>query len=215
MLPAFVPPQLDALPLMPGRPLLAVDADEVLVVFAEHFDRFLRARGFRLNLTEYRLDGAILELDGARAGLEQSWTLIEDFFAAETRHQAAIAGAAAGLATLVSQVQIIVLTNVPRFAREDRIANLAGLGMDYPLVASEGGKGRVLAELARRVRAPVAFIDDSPVQIQSAARHAAAILRIHFVGSPMVRAVAPQVPEAHHAPPDWPAIVEILSRHFG
>lgn len=204
------------LPLRPGVPLVAVDADEVLVIFAEHFARFLAARGFRLALTEYRIDGAILDLrTGDRAGREQGWGLIHAFFAEETGRQDPVPGAAEGLRALADRAQVVVLTNVPRGSRAARIANLAGHGMDWPVVANEGGKGRALAELARRVRAPVAFVDDSPVQIQSAARHAGAALRVHFVGSPMVRAVMPPVPEAHHAPPDWEGIVREVARFLG
>ena len=42
-------------PLDPSRPLLIVDADEVLLRFAEGFDRFLQARGLYLDLVSYRL----------------------------------------------------------------------------------------------------------------------------------------------------------------
>ena len=54
--------QIEAAGLAPGRPLLAVDADEVLVHFAPHLARWLEGLGWRLALTEYRLDGAIRKI---------------------------------------------------------------------------------------------------------------------------------------------------------
>ena len=51
--------QLRALPIVPGRPLLAVDADEVLVYLAEHLARYLPTIGFRIRLTQYQLEGSI------------------------------------------------------------------------------------------------------------------------------------------------------------
>jgi hypothetical protein len=208
--------EIDALALETGRPLLAVDADEVLVLMAEHFDRFLRGRGWRLELSAYRLDGAMVEIaTGFRAGREQGWAMIDAFFAEETQRQSAVAGAAVGLAAIAGFAQVVVLTNVPGFAAADRVANLLGHGIDYPVIVNEGGKGRALAALSRRVWAPVAFVDDSPSQIASAARHAPEVTRLHFVGSPMVRAVVPPVPEAHHAPPDWPGIVATLRGLWG
>ena len=46
-------------PLRSRRPLLIVDADEVLLRFADGFDRFLRQRELFLDLTSYRLHGNV------------------------------------------------------------------------------------------------------------------------------------------------------------
>ncbi|RMF38751.1 MAG: hypothetical protein D6754_06890 [Alphaproteobacteria bacterium] len=215
MLAEGVAPQIEAAGIRPGRPLVAVDADEVLVHFARHLARFVGTRGWKLDLSEYRLDGAIRRLEDDRpAGREEIWSLILDFFETETARQEAIAGAAEGLHTLSRRAQIVVLSNVPMAARAARIANLAGHGIAYPVIANQGGKGRALAELARRAAAPVAFIDDSPAQIESAARHAGTALRVHFVGSEFLRPIAPQVPQAHCAPADWPQVVAAVEDYL-
>lgn len=204
--------QMDAIPLAEGRPLLAVDADEVMVVFAEHLGRYMESVGWRLDLTDYRLDGAITEIaTGRAAAREEGWALIEGFFRAETRRQQAVAGAPEGLAEIAAHMQVVVLTNAPRFAREDRIANLAGLGMEYPVIVNEGGKGRVLNALAERVRAPAVFIDDAPNQLESAARHAPDVRRLHFVGSDYVRRVATKAEAGHHHPESWEEIAALLA----
>lgn len=212
-IPDWVRAQIDAVDIEKGAPLLAVDADEVMVVFAEHLGRYFNSIGWRLDLSEYRLDGAITELaTGRAAAREEGWELIEMFFRTETLRQEAIDGAAEGLSTLAGSMQVVVLTNAPRFAREDRRTNIAGLGMDYPLIVNEGGKGRVLNALAERAQAPVAFIDDTPTQIESAARHAPEVRRVHFVGSEYVRRVAPKAPDGHHHPESWAEIAELLTR---
>ncbi len=51
--------QLRAVAIVPGRPLLAIDADEVLVYLAEHLARYLPTIGFRIRLTQYQLEGSI------------------------------------------------------------------------------------------------------------------------------------------------------------
>lgn len=208
--------QIAALPFRRGRPLLAVDCDEVLVFFAAHFEAFIGRLGFRLELETHRIDGAVVEAaTGARAGSAQTGMLIERFFAEETRTQEPVPGAAAALAGLSRVADIVVLTNVPAFARADRVAKLAALGMPYPVVANTGGKGRALANLARRAAGPVGFVDDSPVQIESAARHAPGVARVHFVGCPRVRAVTPAPAAPHAAAADWGAVAALLSAHWG
>jgi hypothetical protein len=211
-IPDWVREQIDAVDIVKGAPLLAVDADEVMVVFAEHLGRYFETIGWRLDLSEYKIDGAIKELaTGRSADRLEGWGLIERFFRDETLRQEAIAGAAEGLRSIAGNMQVVVLTNAPRFAREDRKTNLAGLGMEYPLIVNEGGKGRVLNELRTRAQAPVAFIDDTPSQIESAAKHAPEVRRVHFVGSEYVRRVAPKSTHGHHHPESWDEIAELLT----
>ena len=88
-------------------------------------------------------------------------------------------------------------------ASELRRRNLAGLGMGYPLVENGGGKGKALAWLEAMAAAPVAFVDDSPKQHESASRRAPGITRIHFVGATHVRRILPESPAAHHRAEDW------------
>lgn len=210
-LPAALSAQIDAAGLLRGRPLLAVDADEVLVHFAPHFARYLEGRGWRLALTEYRLDGAIRHhRTGETAGKDQGRALIAEFFATETHRQEALEGAAEGLSHLARAAQIVILTNVPGAQRDARAGNLAGHGMRYPVIANEGGKGPALAELSRRIAAPTVFVDDSPGQILSAHRHAPHVRRVHFTGQDYLRAVMPEVAEADHVAPDWPSLAELL-----
>ncbi len=210
--------ELRDLPIRPDRPLLVVDCDEVMVDFAGHLGRFAESLGIVMRLERYELEGAFRETStGRRLAFPEAIGLIQRFFAEETARQAALPGAAEALDRLSDAAQIVVLTNVPHRARPARIANLAGLGMGYPLVANEGGKGRALAWLASRLApgVPIAFVDDSPSQIASAARRAEAVRRVQFLGAVAVRGVIPAAPEADHRVASWAAAEGVIRRHLG
>jgi hypothetical protein len=207
--------QLRALPIELGRPLLAVDADEVLVYLAEHLTRYLPTIGFRMLLTQYQLEGSIFPIDSdIPVGFDDCLRLIDRFFNVETLNQQALPGAVETLARLSEQAQIIVLTNVPRHARDLRRQNLAALGMGYPMVENAGGKGRALFWMAAQAAAPVLFIDDSPKQHESAARRAPDITRIHFVGASHLRLILPESPAAHHRVEDWQECEALVQREL-
>ena len=205
--------QLRALPIVPGRPLVAVDADEVLVYLAEHLVRYLPTIGFQMRLTQYQLEGSIFPAGSDfPVPFDDCLRLIDQFFIDETLNQQALPGAAAALARLSVESQVIVLTNVPRHARELRKRNLAALGMDYPMVENSGGKGRALYWMAVHAGAPTVFIDDSLKQHESAARRAPEITRIHFVGANHLRQILPESPAAHHRVDDWNACETVVRR---
>jgi hypothetical protein len=196
--------QLRALPLRPGLPLLAVDADEVLVYLADHLARYLGTIGYQMRLTQYQLEGAIFPAGSDEpVPFDDCLALIDRFFAEETLNQQAVPGAVEALARLSGMAQVVVLTNVPGHAAQLRRQNLAALGMGYPMVANAGGKGRALRWLELHAGAPVAFIDDSPRQHESAARRAPGVTRIHFVGASHVRRILVDSPAAHHRVEDW------------
>ena len=205
--------QLRALPIRRGVPLLAVDADEVLVYLADHLVRWLPSVGFRMVLTQYQLEGSIFPADSEDpVPFDDCLRLIDRFFDTEVLHQQAIPGAVAALERLAEVAQVMVLTNVPRHARELRKRNLAGLGMGYPMVENAGGKGRALAWIAAHAEAPMAFIDDSPKQLESAARRAPQVTRVHFVGASHLKRILPDSPVAHHRAEDWAECEALVRR---
>lgn len=214
-LPPRVERELALAGVAPGRPLLAVDADEVLVHFAEDFAAWLAAMGYGFRLTEYRLDGAILGRDGAPLPRAEIGPLIWGFIDAETKNQRAIDAAAETLARLAREVQIVVLTNAPAKARACRVANLAAHGMDYPVVMNEGGKGRAMRWLAERAEAPAAFVDDSAEQLASVAAHAPETARLHLVGPALLKPLVGRAEAAAHHPEDWRAAEAAIRRALG
>lgn len=207
--------QLRALPIVPGRPLLAVDADEVLVYLAEHLARYLPTIGFRMRLTQYQLEGSIFPADcEIPVPFDHCLRLIDRFFDDETLNQQALPGAVEALARLSVQAQVVVLTNVPRHARDLRRRNLAALGMDYPMVENAGGKGKALCWMVAHAGAPVAFVDDSLKQHESAARRAPEVIRVHFVGAGHLRRILPESPAAHHRVEGWAECEAVVRREL-
>jgi len=207
-------PQLEALTIDPRMPLLAVDVDEVLVGLAAHLGEFAQSNGFALNLTSYQLDGALKRDDGSDATPEEFRALFKEFFDTQTLLQRVYSDAAVVLDRLSQHVQVLILTNVPPYAKEHRIENLRSHGIDFPLVVNHGGKGKSLAWLAGQTSGAVAFIDDSPTQLASAAKYAPDVHRLHFVGDEHLRSILGPLPDAHHAPTDWLEIEQVLQGVF-
>lgn len=207
-------PQLDALTLDPGRPLLVVDVDEVIVGLAGHLGEYAASRGYSLELTGYKLDGALKRSDGQIASADEFRCFFKGFFETETVRQRAYPGAADVLNRLSRHAQIVILTNVPPPARACRIENLRNHGIEFPLIVNQGGKGGALDWMARRIEAPAAFIDDSPKQIESAAKLSPHVARIHFVGDAELREMLSSVEGAEYSPKSWCEIEKIVTILF-
>jgi hypothetical protein len=157
-----------------------------------------------MRLTQYQLEGSIFAAGSeVPVPFDDCLRLIDRFFDDETLNQQALPGAVDALARLSGLAQVMVLTNVPRHARDLRRRNLTALGMDYPMVENAGGKGRALFWMAAHAGAPAVFIDDSLKQHESAARRAPRVTRIHFVGASHLRRILPESPAAHHRVEDW------------
>jgi len=207
--------QIAVLQISKDIPLLIVDADEVLVQFLQPFTRYLQSLDWQIHLTDYKLEYAIRRANGQVADSDKNFELVQGFIDTETHRQPAIIGAAPALAKLAEQAQIVVLSNVPQRRFQDRVTNLRGHGMDFPLIANSGPKGPALAALYAGMIAPVAFVDDSPAQIESAAQFAPDIHRIHFTGCPVIKRVLPDVKCANATPNDWSGVASHLAILFG
>ncbi|MBB5515542.1 hypothetical protein FHS89_001554 [Rubricella aquisinus] len=204
-------PQLETLSLEPGKPLLVVDADEVLVYFLRDFRHYVGAQGWDLRLTEYSLEAALHHRSQGHVGdRATALALIDAYFQERTAGMEAITGAARALSHLSDQAQIVVLTNLPHHAKSMREQNLRAHGIPYPVLTNHGGKGPVLHHLAERVGAPVAFVDDSPSQVRSARKHAPTVATHHFVGCDEARAVIPAPEDTPYLAETWEALVPHL-----
>lgn len=206
--------QLATLTLTHGRPLLAVDADEVLVHFLCHFERFIQSNGLRLDVRQYSLEGALSDAESGRVlSLQDSLAQIDDFFERETLKQTAIKGAASALEELSEDFQIVILTNVPHAAKALREENLANLGIPFPVITNTGGKGPALHWLSEEAAAPTLFVDDSPQQIASARRDAKNVIAVQFIGCPMAQELIPvSEHQAIEAPQNWTELTKLLRR---
>ncbi|MEO1773901.1 MAG: hypothetical protein AAFS07_03005 [Pseudomonadota bacterium] len=207
---------IEAAAVPTGKPLLVVDADEVLLEFAGHIARWLTAVGYEMRLTRYELEGAIFPLGEPHpVDFSAAVELIRAFFEEECAHQSALDGAVEAIGRLSREATVVVLTNIPRTNRAARVRNLEGLGITAPVIANVGGKGRALRMLAAKAAAPVIFLDDSPSQIASAARHAEGVHRVHFMGSPFIRPVLQPAEEADQLAHDWTGAEAMIRRELG
>lgn len=197
--------ELKAAGVVPGRPLIAVDVDEVLVVFVAHLGRYIRTLGYEMRLERYELEGSMFRLgSNDPIPFDACIELINTFFAHECETQNPIPGGAGALASLSQDAQVVILTNVPKHARDTRRRNLDALGLDYPLIVNSGGKGRAMAWLAKAADAPVAMIDDSVTQLESVAKHVPEAVRIHFAEAEHVSRLFPTCDHATCQVRSWP-----------
>ncbi|MCJ9429233.1 hypothetical protein [Kordiimonas marina] len=193
--------------LTPERPLLMVDADEVLLQFVARLERFLLDVGYELRLESFRLSGNIFDqASGDRADAATCKGLIARFFDDCVDDIGAVEGAAEALAALSEHYQPVILTNVPKRCRARRQASLATLGLDYPVLANAGEKGPAAKRLASAAAHPAVFIDDLPPQHASVAAHAPHVHRVHFVADPRLGPLLPKAEHAHIRLDDWPAL---------
>lgn len=190
-------------PVEAGRPLLIVDADEVLLAFARGLEQFLAEHGCYLDFTSYRLHGNIRRRDDNEALIDVEVTSLLHEFRAELDSLEAIEGAADAIRDLQQWMGIVALSNVSITQAPARVRNFAALGWDFPLVANSGSKGRAVKLLAKRAKAATFFMDDTPMHHESVAEHAPNVFRIHFVGDERLKPLMPPSPYAHFRADTW------------
>ena len=190
--------------LAPGRPLIVCDADEVLLQFLGGLEAYLPGQGLYLDLAGYALTGSIRRA-GTGEPLPQAEVgpLIKAFHATAGLDLRPVAGAAEALSGLAAHAQIVILTNVADELAAARRANLAGHGMDYPVVPNAGLKGAAVAALAGRAGAPVFFIDDIPHHHASVAEAVPGAHQIHFVADERLFRLATASPHAGLFTSNW------------
>lgn len=199
-----VVPQIEALRLRRGVPLIVTDCDEVLMQFLVGLETYLETQGLWLDLRSYALTGNIKHRGTdevfAASGMPG---LMKGFFETSTHALIAVPGAADALKALSARAQIVVLTNVPYSERETRAKNLAAQGMDYPVIANKGLKGGAVKKLADMVDAPVFFLDDIPHNIASVAKAHDASHRLHFIADKRLARLMGQSPDSHFHTTEW------------
>lgn len=208
--------QLAALSLVSGRPLVIVDADEVLFHFMQGFERYLEAQGCAIALTSFALTGNIRRVadDGVLSQAEVG-ALLGSFFADHTESLSPVPGAAEALAALNRTMQVVVLSNLPLAQAPARRRALLAAGMDYPVVANTGSKGGAARRLADLAAAPIAFVDDIPNHHGSVRRAVPDAFCIQFVADPRLAALVPRAPESDLFAADWPEIGNAIATRLG
>ena len=185
------------------RPLLILDCDEVILRFAAPFREWLHdEHGLHLRFDSFALVGNIRHADGSVVESARFPALLDGFFATGQPRQAPAEGAVEAIRALGTDMDIAVLTNIPAAYRDIRVQVLEGLGLDLPVHANDGPKGRVVRDLAGE--RPAVFVDDLPPHHSSVAKHAPGVGRLHMVADTELRALIPAAPDAHARHDAWP-----------
>lgn len=182
------------------RPLLICDCDEVLLHFATPFKTYLDEKhALDLSFETFALSGNIRRRgDGAVIDAREIPSLVDGFFADAMHGQPAVEGAAAALATLGADYDIVILTNIRDTYREARRAQISALGMPFPVVVNNGPKGPAVSGLLAEYGASDAvFIDDLPPHHSSVKHDAPHVHRLHMVADPALRDLIPAAGDAH------------------
>jgi hypothetical protein len=202
--------------VVPGRPLVVSDADGVLLCFTSALKHWLRERGFTLELTSYRLEGAVRRADDGTRLLDVETRALIDEYRADLDWLPAVAGACEALAELSQVANVVVLSNITYRQALARRRNLEALGLDFPLIANDGGtgyladKGTAVKALAARAKAPAFFIDDIPSNLADVAKRAPEVTLIHLVESPALRDLLGTDFPAHCHAGDWAEAAEFI-----
>jgi hypothetical protein len=126
------------------KPLLICDCDEVLLHFAGPFRTYLdTAHALELNFESFALSGNIRrKVDGSLVERKDVRTLVDGFFADAMEGQPVVEGAVEALAALSDPYEIVILTNIRDAYRDRRRAQIAALGMPFPVYVNARARPR-------------------------------------------------------------------------
>ncbi|HTW36761.1 MAG TPA: hypothetical protein VMD53_19240 [Rhizomicrobium sp.] len=199
-----------AVPLEKGRPLLIVDADEVLLRFVDGFDKFLARRGFYFDFVSYQLHGNVRRREDRAVVPEEDVTRLLDAFRDVFDSLSAVEGAVDAVAELSPLLDIVALSNMTPSQVPARLRNFEMLELALPLMINSGPKGPAVKALAARAGRPVFFVDDIPRHLASAGNEAPEVFRIHLIGDERLRPFAPPCPQAHLCAGTWSDVIAFI-----
>jgi hypothetical protein len=201
--------------IIPGRPLVVCDADEVLLQFLRGLERALGQQDLYLDLSSYAISGNVKRTGTGEALTQPEVSAIISTFHAEGGLALdAVEGAALALEQISRHAQIVILTNIGADIAGRRRDNLTRLGMNYPVVPNSGLKGPALQRMAELAAAPVFFIDDIPQHHAAVAEAWPDTHQIHFVADPRLFAMAKPSPHARLFSSDWSETGDHILSHL-
>lgn len=201
-------------PLTPSRPLLIVDADEVLFLFADGFDRFLAQQGLYLDFSTYMLYGNVRRRSDKLALPDDDVTHLLDVFREIFDSLEPVEGALEAIAELAPDFDIVVLSNMTAAQAAPRLRNFALHGLALPLLINAGPKGPAVSMLASRGGKPAFFVDDISRHHASTAEHAPDVLRIHLIGDKRLRPTQALSQHAHFRAETWQDARDFIRAHL-
>ena len=195
-----------------ARPLIVSDCDGVLLEFVDPFVAYLRdEHELTLSLDSFALAGNIRDAAGETIEPARFPALLGGFFDTHMPTQTPVDGAAAALADLARDCDVVILTNIADNHAALRTGELARLGMPYRVIGNKGPKGGPLKALVDHYQPDrVVFIDDLPPHHSSARQVVPEVHRLHMVAELPLRSLIPTAIDADARIDDWgPALAHI------
>lgn len=189
-----------------SRPLLITDCDEVLMHMVVPFRQWLdEAHAVHFSFENRDFTRALRrKACGTPLESDQVWTLLRDFFQTEMHRQSPIDGALSALMRLSGMADVVVLTNISEEDHGRRTDQLRAVGLPFPVLWNQGGKGAAVRRLIDEYRPGAAlFVDDLGAHHKSVARHAPEVWRLHMVGEPELAISIEASPHAHARIDRW------------
>jgi len=182
-----------------SKPLLVTDCDEVLLHMVVPFGEWLaEKKDIDFDLTTGDFANALRHKhDGTNVEPAKIWPLLQAFFDTEMHRQKAIDHAVDTVNEISKTADVVILTNLLDNRREARAAQLKAVGLDFPVVCNQGGKGDPFVKIIAEYNPSVAlFVDDLGNHHESVGSMAPETWRLHMVGEPIL---APHIKPARHA----------------
>lgn len=172
-----------------SRPLVISDCDEVILHMVVHFKDWLEeTQGIDFNLVGNNFGEAMRWREsGELVAPNDVWRKLGGFFDTEMDKQLPIAGAVDALNQLSERADVVVLTNLVDFRRDQRAEQLAAHGLNAKVYTNQGPKGPALQKILDEYAPSRAFfIDDLAQHHHSVMETAPDVVRLHFCGEPMI-----------------------------
>lgn len=172
-----------------SRPLVISDCDEVILHMVVHFKDWLEeTQGIDFNLVGNNFGEAMRWREsGELVAPNDVWRKLGGFFDTEMDKQLPIAGAVDALNQLSERADVVVLTNLVDFRRDQRAEQLAAHGLNAKVYTNQGPKGPALQKILEEYAPSRAFfIDDLAQHHHSVMETAPDVVRLHFCGEPMI-----------------------------
>lgn len=172
-----------------SRPLVISDCDEVILHMVTHFKDWLEeSQGIDFNLEGNNFGEAMRWREtGELVAPQDVWRKLGGFFDTEMDRQLPIAGAVDALNQLSEHADVVVLTNLVDFRRDQRAEQLAAHGLNAKVYTNQGPKGPALQKILDEFSPSRAlFIDDLSQHHHSVKETAPDVVRLHFCGEPMI-----------------------------
>lgn len=186
------------------RPLLVLDVDDVILDFMVPFGRYLDAHDATVTMTSYSFADNVLD---RRTNLpierERLIWLVDDFFSRQSRWQTLADGASEEIGRIAKGAEVVLLTAMPHKHRQTRRDYLDALGLDYPLLTTEMAKGPALHRLRGATQRPIAFVDDTVHNLESARSSVTDSHLFHLTTHLDIRPFVPALPLETHSMESW------------